>query len=118
MKKAIKISVMCCGMLMLASCGSSPKALYTWGDYDSATYSYIKDPSAKNEAELMANYERMMDNQAGVRKVVPPGMCAELGYMYFKKGDKQKATMMLEKEIELYPESAVFIKRILEAVNQ
>ncbi|MCF0204669.1 MAG: DUF4810 domain-containing protein [Muribaculaceae bacterium] len=116
--KFYKICLISTGLLVLTSCGSSSKNLYSWKDYERATYAYTKEPSDKHEAELIATYQQMIDKPQGERKVVPPGVCAELGYIYFKKGDKVKAMHLLEKEMELYPESQVFIKRIIDAVKK
>lgn len=101
---------------MFASCGSSQKALYSWGNYETASYAYTKEPTEQNERNLITTYRQLIEQPKGARKVAPPGMCAELGYMYYKKGDKANATKYLQMEIELYPESAVFIKRILDAI--
>ncbi|MCF0184987.1 MAG: DUF4810 domain-containing protein [Bacteroidaceae bacterium] len=105
-------------LLIFASCGSSQKELYSWKDYEKNSYAYTKNPSEQTEKELLNTYQKLLDNPGGARKVVPPGICAELGYIYYKKGDKNMAAKYLQQEIELYPESAKFIKRILDAVKQ
>ncbi|MCF0177429.1 MAG: DUF4810 domain-containing protein [Bacteroidales bacterium] len=104
--------------LLLSACGSSRKQLYSWYDYQDSSYKYTKEPTDENEAKLIKTYEKMIAEPKGSRKQVPPGMCAEIGYLYFTKGQKEKAVQFFEKEIELYPESALFIKRILDSVKQ
>ena len=84
-------------------------------------------------------YEDMVSNPGGTRKLPPPGICAEYGYMLLIPDNAsifakhatatQKRTFdsedyasffpvkgkeMLQKEIELYPESAKFIAPLIE----
>ena len=84
-------------------------------------------------------YEDMVTYPGGTRRVPPPGICAEYGYMLlipenaaifaehataiqrrsFASTDyaaffPEKGKEMLQKEIELYPESAKFIAPLIE----
>ncbi|MCF0181484.1 MAG: DUF4810 domain-containing protein [Muribaculaceae bacterium] len=115
--KTAKLLASCTLVLLLASCGSQ-KELYSWKDYEKASYAYTKEPTEKNEEKLIATYQQIIDNPSGARKVAPPGMCAELGYLYFKKGKTAQAEALLKKEVELYPESEKFIQRILDAIKK
>jgi len=45
--------------------------------------------------------------------MVQPGICAEYGYLLIKQGKREEGLQLLKKEIELYPESKVFITRII-----
>jgi hypothetical protein len=49
---------------------------------------------------------------------VPPGACAEYGYLLIKEGKDQDGLMYLDKEQALYPESAVFIQRIKDEMQR
>ena len=84
-------------------------------------------------------YEDIGSNPGGTRRMPPPGICAEYGYMLlipenaaifaenatamqrrtFTSGDyasffPEKGKEMLQKEIELYPESVKFIAPLIE----
>ena len=84
-------------------------------------------------------YEDIVSNPGGTRRMPPPGICAEYGYMLlipenaaifaehatsmqkrtFDSGDyasffPEKGKELLQKEIELYPESAKFIAPLIE----
>ena len=102
----------------LSSCAPKKKTLYSWGNYDSASYSYIKNETDEDLDKLLATYDNLMNNQKGLRKVIPPGMCADYGYFLLKKGEKVKAIEMLKKEVALYPESATFVNRIIKKIEQ
>ena len=48
---------------------------------------------------------------------VPPGIHAELGYMFAKKGENALAAEQFQKEMKVYPESKNFIERIYQMLE-
>ncbi|MDR0546360.1 MAG: DUF4810 domain-containing protein [Dysgonamonadaceae bacterium] len=98
--------------LFLMSCVSTNN-LYYWGNYQERTYDYAKNGTDQSLSDLMTTYQTLMDKQTGSRKTVPPGICADYGYVLYKQGKKEEGLALLEKEIALYPESAVFVSRII-----
>jgi len=101
----------------LSSC-TSPQYLYSWYDYVDASYQYEKKETPKSEENLSKSIQKVMKKQNGSRKVVPPGIYAENGYMLIKAGKKEEGLSLLKKEIELYPESQVFIGRIVKQIEK
>lgn len=100
-------------LLLTTSCSVKQPALYSWSSYSDATYNYIKSHSDEDKARLIKTYESIIKKQKGTRKCVPPGVYADYGYLLIESGEKDKGKEMLEKEIALYPESKVFIERII-----
>lgn len=117
MKKYILI-VSFITVVLATACTPQKKTLYTWGNYDSVSYNYIKTETDENLDKLLASYEGLIENQKGLRKEVPPGVCADYGFLLYKKGKKAEALAMLKKEVTLYPESATFINRIIKKIEQ
>jgi hypothetical protein len=106
-------------VLGLTSCGSSRDyTLYSWSNYQSAIYSYAKTGSDKDIQNLEKTYERMMEVQRGTRETIPPGICADYGYLLIKNGKTEEGISFLKKEIALYPESATFIQRIIKKLEE
>lgn len=104
--------------LFSTSCASN-EALYSWDNYENASYAYTKDPSEKNFAKLDKCFDKMFDKQEkSYRKVVPPGLCAEKAYMLLKEGKKDEAMRYFDLEIKNYPESKLFIDRIKKQIEQ
>ena len=97
---------------LFTSCMSA-SSLYYWDKYEDASYKNYKQGTDEAKAELMAVYEKMMTKQIGTRKTIAPGICAEYGYMLIQAGKVEEGVNYLKKEIELYPESRVFIERII-----
>ena len=63
-------------------------------------------------------YEKLITQPEGLRKMPPPGLCAEYGYLLAKQGDTERGVKLLEKETELYPESAVFVRRLIKQLKK
>jgi hypothetical protein len=113
--------------LLLTSCVSPTKPLYYWGNYQERTYSYAKNETDKSLDELLNAYQliiekqnkpkKTVNNQYGSRSTVPPGICADYGYLLYKKGKTKEGLELLEKEIVLYPESFVFISQIIKKLQ-
>lgn len=123
MKKSI-LYVGAIAMLALTSCGDmgttmvKDPQLYSWHNYEDASYQYTKVKSDQNEKALITSYDNMFSKQTGARKVVPPGIYADNGYYLIKKGRKDDGIKMLQKEMELYPESKTFIERIIKSLQK
>jgi len=106
--------------------------------YENLAYQSYDKQTPKSICNLVAVYEKMVTNPGGSRQVPPPGICAEYGYLLlqpetaetflnnatasqkklFKTDDYGALFMvrgqeMLQKEIELYPESAKFIEPLI-----
>lgn len=114
MKKTILIIS---SILLLASC-SSRKELYSWEKYEITSYNYLKNTDEASMAALVENYEKIIAKQDGTRGIVPPGIYADYGYLLLQKGETAKGTEMLKQEIALYPESKIFIDRILKMTEE
>ena len=104
--------------LFMASCASTEKPLYSWYDSEDATYTYAKRGGEEQLAKAMAQYEKVIKNQKGIRMVVPPGANAEYGYLLYKSGKKDEGLALLKEEQKLYPESERFISRIIKQLEK
>ena len=107
--------------------------------YENLADKNYDEQTPESLCRLICMYEDVVSNPNGTRMVPPPGICAEYGYMLlipenaaifaahatsmqkrtFASTDysslfPQKGKEMLQKEIELYPESAKFIAPLIE----
>jgi len=103
--------------LTLSSC-SSNQALYSWYKYDDTTHAFAKKQNEKTENALIENFDKIINKQKGTRKVVPPGIYAERGYYFLKSGRTSEALEYFNKEKQLYPESTVFMDRIIKRIEK
>jgi hypothetical protein len=97
---------------------ATQKSLYTWYDSEDATYKYTKRGTDELLTKAMAQYEKVISKQKGIRKVVPPGVNAEYGYLLYKAGKKEEGLALLKAEIKAYPESETFISRIIKQLEK
>lgn len=102
---------------IVSSCTIQSPSLYSWSNYSDATYNYIKSKSETDRDALIKTYEKIIKKQNGARRTVPPGIYADYGYLLIEIGRTEEGKAMLEKEVELYPESAIFIKQILKNIQ-
>ena len=114
MKKIIYIAI---SVFILTSCAVK-QPLYTWGNYANTSYNYLKNSDEKATQELIKTYEEIIKKQNGSRKIVPPGIYADYGFILLQANKTNEGKAMLLKEIELYPESKIFIERILKMTEK
>lgn len=118
--------------------GSSPAFDDGTSRYEHLAYRFYDKQSPESVCELVGLYEDMIAHPGGTRGVVPPGIYAEYGYLLLLPStaeafDKyattrqrrlfstssyatffpQRGQEMLQKEMELYPESTQFIIPLL-----
>lgn len=104
-------------LLAFSSCITT-NTLYSWNNYEKASYKYLKNPNEETVKELLDCYQKIISNQTGTRKVVPPGIYADYGFLLIQQNRKSEGKAMLLKEVELYPESKVFVDRILNLIEE
>lgn len=114
MKKII-LSAVC--VMAMASC-QVQQPLYSWYDSEDASYTYVKRGTEETLTKAMAQYEKVIKSQKGLRGVVPPGVNAEYGFLLCKAGKKQEGLTLLKAEIKAYPESEKFISRIINQLEK
>lgn len=103
---------------LLGACATAPPTLYSWGNYEASSYNYLKNADPESLQALVNTYENIIDTQKGSRGTVPPGIYADFGFLMIQNGDSDRGMEYLNKEIELYPESKIFIERILKSVEK
>ena len=132
-----------CGSSRLYYWGSNPMwESNSTSKYEELAYRNYDKQTPQSLCDLVCLYEDMVSHPGGTRGVVPPGIYAEYGFLLlqpataeafmnhasssqrkiFKTSDfgsyfPERGVEMLQKEMELYPESAQFIKPLLERVK-
>ena len=114
MKNIFRITIIA---LCLSSC-AAPKTLYTWEKYHQKSYNYLKNSDEKSIQELINTYQVIISKQKGSRKTVPPGIYADYGFLLIQTDKVEEGKKMLQMEIALYPESAVFIEQIIKTLEK
>jgi hypothetical protein len=101
---------------LLTGCAS--RTIYSWGHYEGMVYTmYAKPGKATPEMQLTQLEEDFQKARAN-NKPVPPGFHAHLGYLYYQLGKLDQARQEFETEKGNFPESAVFMDRMLANFNK
>lgn len=103
--------------ILLTSC-STNENLYSWYNYDNITYEYNKKRTDNLQVKMLEEYEKIIQKQKGSRGVVPPGLYAEYGYMLYKSGKQKEGLSFMRQEIKRYPESEIYISRIIKQLEK
>ena len=93
--------------------GCAQPTLYSWGQYEELIYRSYAAPGAVSPEMQVEMLEADYQKARSENKPVPPGFHAQLGYLYFQLGKLDQAQQELETEKARFPESAVFIDRLL-----
>ena len=102
-------------LLLLSGCASP--TIYYWGHYEGLIYvSYAepgKVPPETQVEQMEADYQKARSEN----KPVPPGWHAQLGYLYYQLGKLDQAQQEFRTEEANFPESKVFVDRLLAKIK-
>jgi len=104
-------------LVAVVTCSCAAPKMYHWGDYSNSLYNSKKNPSDENLLKHKQVLEEIVkqSNEKSLR--VPPGVYAELGYIYFRQNNGKEAERYFELEKQLYPESTVFMQRLIQSIE-
>lgn len=103
---------------LLTACVSPTPSLYQWGSYEQQVYALYNDPGKAPSEQQIQKLEEDYQKARAINKAVPPGFHAHLGYLYFGVGKLDQARQSFATEKSLFPESAVYMDRILAKLNK
>ena len=93
--------------------GCTTPTLYTWGHYEELIYASYAAPGKVSPEMQVEKLEQDYQQARAANKRMPPGYHAHLGYLYFQLGKADEARREFETEKADFPESAVFMNRLL-----
>jgi hypothetical protein len=102
----------CVALLAILLSGCAPQRMYDWGDYSSTLYQSKKHPSSEADRNHLQSLEKIIEESKKTNLRIPPGVYAELGYIYFRQNKKDLAISNFKMEKELYPESTLLMDRL------
>jgi len=109
-QKTILLLSLAIGVL-LAGCGTPN--IYYWGRYEGLIYGQYAHPD-KASPELQSRLmEEDMHKAISANKPLPPGFHAHLGYLYYQMGKADRAVAEFQVEKTQFPESTVFMDRMI-----
>ena len=110
--RAVAVGGLLALLLGFAGCSTTP-TLYSWGHYEDLVYIMYKAPGKAPPEMQIEAMEKDFQQARSENKPVPPGFHAHLGYLYYQLGKADAARQELQTEKAEFPESAVFMDRLL-----
>jgi hypothetical protein len=107
----------CVASVLTSGCATQQQPMYYWGGYSNSLYCCRKDSTEENLLKHKQILENIVEESAKRNLRVPPGVCAELGYIYFRQNNSQEAIKYFELEERTYPESKVLMQRLTQATK-
>jgi len=98
-------------IMMLGGCAS--RSIYSWGSYENQVYLMYAKPDKATAERQVAALDEDFEKARSKNKPVPPGFHAHLGYLCYQLGKGDRARQEFEAEKAAFPESAVFVDRML-----
>ena len=93
----------------------APTSLYQWGHYEqSLKANYV----THDQTEARTALEGAITSAQKEGRRVPPGVCAELGFLLYKCGQGEQATEYFQKEAQLFPESKPLMDKLSARVRE
>ena len=96
---------------LLAGCAAP--TLYTWGHYQDVIYTTYDKPGKVPPERQVELLEQDYQKARATNKRMCPGFHAQLGYLYYDLGKLDQARQEFATEKADFPESAVFMDRLL-----
>lgn len=97
--------------------GCAPQKMYYWGNYSSTLYNYRKKPGPETLLKHKEELKKIVKESSIKSLRIPPGVYAELGYIYLRQNNFKEAINYFQLEKKIYPESHVFMDRLVKAAE-
>jgi hypothetical protein len=94
------------------ACAPQTKQMYRWGGYDTALYKHYKSP--QDRETFVASLKKLIAEAEQAGGKVPPGCYAEYGYALLEEGQRDAAVEYFAKERDLWPESRLFMEKMIQ----
>jgi hypothetical protein len=106
-------------LLLLASIGCARNTTtYYWSGYQWSAYSGNQiDRGGPESKRFEATLKRILERSDAAKRKPPPGVAAEYGYLFFRRGEMDAAVQYFEREAREWPESGAFMRWMVQQVR-
>lgn len=111
MTKVLIVSLSVLALLVSGCSGKKP--MYEYSNYSESYYQLKQTGDATSTSRWKTSLEDSIEKSNVLAIRVPPGIYANLGYLYLKVNDTQKAISFFKAEKALYPESGIFMDNLI-----
>lgn len=108
----MRLIVVAASAALLAGC-ATPPTIYGWGSYEELIYASYLSPADIPPEKQVEILEKDYQVARSSNRRVPPGWHAHLATLYYQLGRMDQARQELLTEKAEFPESAVFVDRLI-----
>lgn len=101
----------------LATGCATTNSMYNYGTYSESLYAMKKDTNAETSMKWKSTLEKIIADSKSSQLRVPPGVFANLGYIYLQANNNEKAVFFFQEEKKAYPESTKFMNNLIKKVE-
>ena len=115
-----KLLMVACAAILATGCANKAntvKPMYDYGEYSETFYTMKRDVGENSMNEWKVTLEDVIQRSGEQSLRVPPGVYANLGYLYLKVNDSRAAISYFELEKSIYPESVIFMNNLISKVK-
>ncbi len=102
-------------LCFLVSCVPANSLQHKMVRHSTSLYAYRYNPSDKTYNSHKALLLKIISESELTNERIPPGICAEYGYLMSKEGKGKEAVRYYRLEKSIYPESMVLMDRLIQA---
>ncbi|MFM2008619.1 MAG: hypothetical protein RIR02_569, partial [Pseudomonadota bacterium] len=99
-------------------CANQNNRLYQWGSYENMVYESYHEAGKHSSQSQIIEMEKDLEKARAANKSLPPGHYAHLGYLYFQSGQLDKALTALQTEKTIFPESTIYMDRLIAQIKK
>ena len=103
--------------ILATGCATKKSSMYNYGDYSESFYAMKKETNADTSMEWKSTLEEIIADSKSDKLRVPPGVFANLGYIYLQANNTEKAVFFFKEEKTAYPESGRFMDNLIKKVE-
>ncbi len=98
----------------MTGCVTTTGGLYYWGEYENVLHTQFTKPGKMTARQQVEILERDIVKAAQREQKIAPGVYAQLGLALAELGQRDGAKAAFDREIMLYPESAILLKGMMQ----
>jgi hypothetical protein len=101
-------------LIIFTGCQKKIKPLYIWNDYTNTSANYgVKGHESEVLEKHLETLKTIIEDSSQKKQRVAPGIYAEYAQLLFEANKIEKAKKFFLLEKETYPESSIFIDKIM-----
>jgi hypothetical protein len=119
LRPSVFMSLLLLGMLTLPDVTHAAKEQkYYWSSYARDHFLLANESGPTNEVRFEATLQSIISKSVEANRKPPPGLMAEYGYLFYKRGEFNSAIEYFESERRDWPESGTLMAKMIQQAQK